>query len=52
MLDELKHSISEKSDKYEVHLTVVLLVVALILVGVACFGKPEHKAIATIIVCL
>jgi uncharacterized membrane protein len=52
MLKELKAKISEGSHTYEIHLTCVLIIIAAILLIIACFGKPEHKAIATIAVCL
>jgi hypothetical protein len=48
MFTKLKQSITEKSHKYEIHLTCILIIVAIILLAIACFGEPEHKAIAVI----
>jgi uncharacterized membrane protein len=52
MMKELKAKVSESSHKYEIHLTCVLIIIAVVLLIIACFGSPEHKALATVVVCL
>jgi hypothetical protein len=52
MLDGIKQKVKDGSHRYEIHLTCALIIIAAILLIIACFGKPEHKAIATIVVCL
>lgn len=51
-LGEFKDGLLRRSHEYEIHLTVVLVVIALVLLWIACFGEPEHKAIATLYIVL
>lgn len=49
---EIKDTIERKAKVYEVHLTWLLIIVAVVLLAVAFFGKPKHKAIAAIYIVL
>jgi len=39
-------------EAHEAAITMLLIVIALILIAVACFGKPSHKAAAMLYIVL
>lgn len=51
-LHRIKDTIETGAKVYEIHLTCVLVVVAIVLLAVACWGKPHHKALAILYIVL
>ena len=51
-MNKWRASINQFVEAHEAAITMLLIVIALILIAVACFGKPSHKAAAMLYIVL
>lgn len=52
MITELKDKVTAFVERYETACTALLVIIALILIAIAIYGKPHHKAMAMVYIVL